>query len=229
MSLSLSRSTLHYQLIHTLIEQGRAPTSAELAEIFQVDLATITHALLDLQEDHGVVLHPHQPEAWVVHPFSTAPTPFAVWKGDQVWWGNCAWCSLGVAALLGGDNIRIYSSFGAEGTPVTLEIQQHQVKGDAVVHFPIPMAKAWDNVIYTCTTMLLFEDEAAVDAWSARHAIPKGDVQPVQHVYDFAQVWYGRHHDQNWQKWTTEQAREIFERFGLSSPIWALPQTQERF
>jgi hypothetical protein len=36
-----------------------------------------------------------------------------------------------------------------------------------VVHFPIPMRQAWDNVIYTCSIMLLFRNEAQVDDWCA--------------------------------------------------------------
>ena len=34
---------------------------------------------------------------------------------------------------------------------------------DFVVHFPIPMRNAWDNVIYTCSVQLLFRDEPQVD------------------------------------------------------------------
>jgi hypothetical protein len=32
-----------------------------------------------------------------------------------------------------------------------------------------------------------------------------------------------------WTKWTTEEARQLFDRFGLTGPIWALPATDERF
>jgi hypothetical protein len=48
-------------------------------------------------------------------------------------------------------------------------------------------------------------------------------------VYDFAEVWYGRHLDPDWRKWTTEEARVIFTRFGFEGPIWQLPKTVERF
>ena len=33
------------------------------------------------------------------------------------------------------------------------------VESNYYIHFPIPMQNAWDNVIYTCSTMLLFENE----------------------------------------------------------------------
>jgi hypothetical protein len=174
-------------------------------------------------------LHPHTPEVWVAHPFSTAPTPFAVWHKGRIWWGNCAWCSLGIAALLGGNEVMIKSSLGAEGTPVTVHVDQHAIRELLFVHFPIPMARAWDNVLFTCSNMLLFASEADVEQWSARHALPRGDVQPIQAVYDFARVWYGKHLSEDWTKWTAQEARAIFERFGFRGPTWDLAESEVRF
>lgn len=118
---------------------------------------------------------------------------------------------------------------GAEGRPVTIHLDSGRVREDLWVHFPIPMARAWDNVIYTCSTMLVFASEKDIDEWSERHAIPRGSAQPIQRAYDFAAVWYGRHLDPDWRKWTVEEEREIFTRFGLEGPIWQLPNTAERF
>ena len=229
MTAALTRASLHHAILRHLVDYGHAPSHAGLTEMFEVDPETMTQALQDLGAYHGVVLHPHAPEVWVIHPFSTAPTPFTVRQGARLWWGNCAWCSLGIAALLGGNGVAIDTTLGAEGQPVTIHVDDHRVRENLVVHFPIPMTRAWDNVIFTCTTMLVFEGEAAVDAWSRRHALPHGDVQPIQKVYDFARVWYGHHLDQDWQKWSTDEARDIFERFGFHGPIWDLPRTGDRF
>jgi hypothetical protein len=86
------------------------------------------------------------------HPFSSAPTPFAVSYEDRIWWGNCA-----------------------------------------------------------------------------RHALRKGDAQRIQRAYEFAGVWYGRHLDTDWRKWTVDEARQIFARFGFEGPVWELPQSGRRF
>jgi hypothetical protein len=91
------------------------------------------------------------------------------------------------------------------------------------------MMQAWDNVTYTCSTMLVFDAPTAVDRWCVQHAIPRGDVQPVSTVWAFAQAWYGRHLDPEWTKWTTDEARALFQRFGLTSPTWALPVSAARF
>jgi hypothetical protein len=212
-----------------LVDNGYAPSSAQLGEVFQLDHESIVRALRELEDGHGVVLHPHAPEIWVAHPFATAPTAFAVWQEERRWWGNCAWCSLGIAALLGGDAIEIHSTLGAEGIPVVLHVNEHRIREQLYVHFPVPMSRAWDNVHFTCATMLLFEDEREIDAWSARHGLPRGDAQPIQRVYDFARIWYGRHLDEDWRKWTLEEARGIFDRFGFRGPIWDLPRSTGRF
>lgn len=189
----------------------------------------MTSALRELEAQHGVVLHPHVPEVWIAHPFANAPTAFTVRQGEGLWWGNCAWCSLGIAALLGGDGVTLHSTIGGEGTPVTVHVDSHRVAEEFYVHFPVAMTRAWDNVHFTCSTMLLFESEPDIDAWSRRHALPRGDAQPVQRVYDFARVWYGSHLNEDWRKWTIEEAREIFSRFGFHGPIWELPHSQNRF
>ena len=77
--------------------------------------------------------------------------------------------------------------------------------------------------------MLVFQSASAVDAWCDRHAMPRGDVQSVATVWAFARTWYGRHLDPTWTTWTTDEARELFARFSLSGPIWALPESDERF
>jgi hypothetical protein len=189
----------------------------------------MTRALQDLAAYHGVVLHPHAPEVWVAHPFSTAPTLFTVRHGARLWWGNCAWCSLGIAGLLGGNGVTIETRLGGEGRAVEIRVDDHRIDDDLLVHFPIAMARAWDNVVFTCSTMLVFDSAPAVDEWSNRHALPRGDARPIQTVYDFARAWYGRHADPDWKKWRMDEARALFEQFGLRGPIWDLPSDNERF
>ena len=173
---TLSNASLHYTLIRHIIDRGHAPNLAELAAHFQASETEVVSALHKLHADHGVVLHPHVPEVWVIHPFSLAPTSFVVRSAAGEWWGNCAWCSLGVAALLAQD-VAITTALGADDRQVTVHIHGGRVVEDQyLVHFPVPMLKAWDNVIFTCSTMLLFDTEAHVDRWSARHRIAKGDV-----------------------------------------------------
>ena len=54
---------------------------------------------------------------------------------------------------------------------------------DYVIHFPVPMTKVWDNVIYTCSVQLLFRNEKEVDEWCKVRGVPRGDVRPVQQIW----------------------------------------------
>lgn len=226
---NLTHGLLHATIGRYFVDHGTAPTVAQLGGLLGVEREVVSAALHALAGYHGVVLHPTTGEIWAMHPFSAAPTSFWVESQGRGWWGNCAWCSLGIAALLAADTT-ITTTLGAESEQVVIRVRDGVVTpAEYRVHFPIPMARAWDNVMYTCSTMLVFASDAAVDAWCARHAMPRGDVQSLATVWAFAQVWYGRHLEPGWTKWTTDEARELFARFGLTGPIWDLPATAERF
>jgi hypothetical protein len=122
------------------------------------------------------------------------------------------------------------------GHPATyrLRVKERNVIGQVVetdlwVHFPIPMRNAWDNVIYTCSTMLLFENKEAVEIWCRKHRIDKGDVQPITKIWEFSKAWYGSHLNPEWQKWTAAEAKRIFEQFELTDDVWKIPVSDRRF
>jgi hypothetical protein len=225
----IATSRLHHEIIEHFIEHGFAPSVATLSARLDRPRESVAVALHALQDEHGVVLHPSSSEIWVSHPFSSAPTSFWVRNTRRGWWGNCAWCSLGIVALLGTD-ASITTTLGGESEQVTVNIVNGVVSpADLVVHFPIAMQHAWDNVVFTCSNMLLFDSSAAVDEWCARHGMPRGDVQPLETIWQFARVWYGRHRAPDWKKWSASEARAIFATFGLSGPTWEVPDSGDRF
>ena len=220
---------LHRAILVHILEKGYAPEVDDLVQVFHSTPEEIISSLRSLHEYHGVVLHPHEPRIWVIHPFALAATNFYVQSERGSWWGNCAWCSLGIAALLDED-VTITTSFGAHGEKALIHIHTGKVlEKSLLVHFPVPMKKAWDNVIYTCTTMLVFRNEGEIDQWCSQHDIPKGDVQPIDTVWAFAEKWYGNHLNPEWKKWTMAEAREIFDSFGFTHPVWDLSPGGERF
>jgi hypothetical protein len=225
----ITNSELHYQIIKGIIDNGFAPTIEGLADILKSDPEEVVKKLYDLQDYHGVVLHPDKPKVWVIHPFSLAPTNFYVKSKKGNWWGNCGWCSLGVAALLN-DDVKITTTIGAETKQVEITIIDGVLQEkNYFIHFPIPMKNAWDNVIYTCSNMLVFENEEQVDSWTKRHNIPKGDVQPIEKIWKFSKKWYGNHQSPQWKKWTMDDAKRIFMEFELEGKIWNLEESKERF
>ena len=123
----VTNSSLHYQLIKGIIENGFAPTIDNLARIFRTKQEEVIKGLYNLQDYHGVVLHPNEPKIWVVHPFSLAPTNFYIQSKKGQWWGNCAWCSLGAAALLNED-VKITTTIGAETKQVEIHLTKGQIQ-----------------------------------------------------------------------------------------------------
>lgn len=178
----ITNSNLHYSIIRGIIDNGFAPSVEDLAETLKADKEDIIKGLYELQEYHGVVLHPNEPKVWVIHPFSLAPTNFYVKSNKGEWWGNCAWCSLGVVALLK-DDVKITTTVVAETNQIEINIINGEIQEkNYYIHFPIPMKNAWDNVIYTYSNMLIFENEQQVDEWTKKHNIPKGDIQPIEKI-----------------------------------------------
>ncbi len=227
--MGLNNSSLHHHIIRHIVDKGRAPKIKEMLGFFEVSEDAMIAALKKLQDYHGVVLHPVSSEVWVLHPFSTAPTNFWIESETGSWWGNCAWCSLGAAALLKQD-LTISTTLGGESQQVVIDIRDGQLVNESIcIHFPIPMVKAWENVTYTCSTMLMFGSESEVDSWCDRHGMQKGDVQPISKVWEFSKVWYGNHLNTDWVKWSVDEARQIFDRFGLTNSIWQMPSIESRF
>ena len=227
MNITLGR--LHHYIINYIIDHGYAPSTQLIGSDLALTVNEVEHSLQALQDYHGVVLHPNCSDIWAIHPFSNAPTSFNVSCKDKSWWANCAWCALGVAAILK-KSLRITTTLCGESKQVVIDINNGELsRDDLYVHFPIAMTKAWDNVIYTCSTMLLFENPEQVDDWCRRHNIPKGDVQPIEKIWQFSKVWYGNHAAENWQKLSLKQAKQVFQRFELTHEIWQLPDSDGRF
>lgn len=224
-----SLGSLHHYILGYIISNQYAPKLEDIASNFRIPKKEASRLLIDLADYHGVVLHPNSEKIWVIHPFSLSPTVFTVMSNNKQWWGTCAWCSFGIAHLVD-DDVVIDTRLGADGDSVRLEIKNKElVQTDYVVHFPIKMTQAWDNVIYTCSVMLLFRNEIEVDIWCRAHNIPKGDVQPISKVFAFAAEWYGDHLNTEWGKWTNKEAIEKFEKYELTSDIWSIPVSDERF
>jgi len=225
----VTNSTLHYSIIKGIIDHGFAPDVNDLSKTLNADKNEIIKGLYHLQEHHGVVLHPHEPKVWAIHPFSLAPTNFYIQSKKGEWWGNCAWCSLGVAALLK-DDVKITTTIGAETKQVEINISDGEIlEKDLFIHFPVPMKNAWNNVMYTCSTMLVFENEKQIDRWTKKHNIPKGDIQAITTIWNFSKKWYGNHLSPSWKKWTIAQAKHMFREFELKGRIWNLNDSDKRF
>jgi Alkylmercury lyase len=223
-------SQLHYHLIRGLIERCVCPTNSELAQRLGMPTAGVEKLLSGLSDIHGVVLHPHVCEPWIVHPFSTTPTIAWIKGARGSWWAPCVWCALGVTVLVGGET-QIHTRLGGEAEPLTIPVTQGQPVGsnELWVHFAIPPARAWQNVHQHCSMVLAFRSPEEIQDWCVRHRLPHGEAVPLDQVASLARLWYGSHADSKWHKWTIAEAQEIFHQVGLRSEFWDLGSRSGKF
>lgn len=215
-------AAIHHHLMRGIIDDGCAPNLVTLQELVSAEPGSVAEALKRLEASHSIVCHPGHAAPWVIHPFSLSPTATWVEARHRGWWAPCVWCALGIAALVG-DDVIIHTRIGGEADDVDLHVCGGLVREDDIVtHFAVPLRHAWDNVHHYCATVLPFKCEVDVNAWSRRHAIPKGAIVPIAQVAELARIWYGKHAGPDWRKWSITEAREIFGRVGLTGPFWAL-------
>jgi len=213
-------SAVRYLINKYAVETGRPPTVQNLGAELKCPAEEVERALSGLAESHAVVLHPNTSRIWLAHPFSFTPTAFWVVSSRGSWWANCAWCALGIAAIIDEDT-RIVSRSGAEGDSVEVHVCDRLVKEpDLLVHFSVPMAKWWNNIHYTCGTILFFRSIREIDTWCHRHAIAKGEVLSMDQAWALAQAWYGDYLNPKWRRRTAREAEEIFDNIGLRGAFW---------
>lgn len=222
---------LHHHLLRGLLEKRVCPTNAELSASLGVSPTELDRLYDELDALHGVVLHPHVKEPWVIHPFSVVPTLHWVETGSgDGWWAPCVWCALGIAALAGG-RVRIHTRWGAESEPAVIAVEDGEPcePGTIHVHFAIPPAQAWRNVHQHCSLVLPFRTKAHLEGWCLRHGVSQGEAVPLSQVARLARLWYGRHADADWKKCSMAEAQEIFWAAGLRAKFWDLGAQPGRF
>jgi hypothetical protein len=220
---------VHHAFIDRLRQTGYAPSRHEVSATLAKPVKEIDETLYRLAESHGVVLHPHICEPWVIHPFSSSPTATWVQQGSQGWWAPCIWCGCGIAALVGGNAV-IHARLGGEMEDIDIHIDNGKVvENDLWVHFAVPPRAAWDNVHHFCATALPFRQAAGAQMWSQRHGIPAGLAVPSTQVQDLGREWYAHHCDRDWRKWSVAEAIKIFEKVGLVGTFWSLENRDGSF
>jgi hypothetical protein len=137
-------------IYETFARTTRAPTSADVAEALSTSPEEVEAALERLHQKRLLVPEPGNPSRIrMAPPFSVIETSFRVKVQDKVYFANCAWDALGIAAALQADVI-IEASDGYSGEPMRLEVRNGQpVPEECVIHFAVPAAHWWDDILYT--------------------------------------------------------------------------------
>jgi mercuric reductase len=130
------------------IRSGRPPLVAILAGETGLDEAEVRESLERLAAGRALVLQPVSREVLMANPFSAVPSPFAVTAGDRLYFGNCIWDALGIAAMLDRDST-IDASCGCCGEAMGVQVRGGVLQPvEAVVHFAIPAHQWWRDIVY---------------------------------------------------------------------------------
>jgi hypothetical protein len=132
-----------------LIETSSAPTAADVARAFSLDLAAAEDAFRALAEARAIVLRPGTTTIWMAMPFSNVQTPFTVISGGRAYYANCAWDAFGVAALLRAD-ARVFTTCADCGGVIERKISKGALaETRGVVHFALPVRRWWEDIGFT--------------------------------------------------------------------------------
>jgi hypothetical protein len=131
------------------LEDSRPPTVEQTARALHATGAAVTLAFERLARKRVLVLEENGREILMAMPFSAVETAFEVRAIERKWYANCAWDALGIPAMLNCD-ARIIARCGDCGAPVTLAVMDGEVVGGGeVVHFAVPAARWWDDIVFT--------------------------------------------------------------------------------
>jgi alkylmercury lyase-like protein len=127
-----------------LVEDGRAPSAAELG-----DPEEVVAGWRRLHAEHALVLNAAADELRMLNPFSVVPTAYRVQAGGRWWYGNCAWDAVGICAALHTDG-RVETSCPDCGEALVVEVRDERLDAESLLfHVLVPAAHWWDDIGFT--------------------------------------------------------------------------------
>jgi hypothetical protein len=131
-------------------ETGAIPTAVEVAGATGSSESDVVTAFGRLHARRLLVPEPEDPRRIrMAPPFSGIPTLFPVDARGRHYYANCVWDAYGVAAALHSDAV-IHARDAYSSEPLTLEVRNGElVLQPYVVHFAVPAAKWWEDIVFT--------------------------------------------------------------------------------
>jgi hypothetical protein len=134
----------------TIAKTTKMPSSNDVAAAIDVSATKIEAAFQRLYEKRLLVLEPgNSSQIRMAPPFSGIETQHRVQVEDKVYFANCAWDAFGIAAALKRD-ADIKSTCADCGETLAFQIREGKpLPQEYVVHFAVPAAQWWKDIIYT--------------------------------------------------------------------------------
>jgi len=199
------------------------PTIDGLATTLDTDASSIRESLARLHVARHVVLDADG-RIVMAHPFASIPLGFSVMGRRTLWWGGCAWDSFAIPQLVPSDpEVLVATQCPGCGRPLAWVVDRESPPpGNEVAHFLVPMARAWDDVVHTCSNQRLFCTLECVERWAAHAGVQPGYVMDLATLWRLASHWYDGRLEPGYQRREPSLARDYFSKVGLKGPFWGL-------
>ena len=143
-------TTVKLAIYDHFVTTAHAPTVSDVALKLDAPVDAVQSAFDELHTKRLLVPEPgDRSRIRMAAPFSGVPTSFKVHVQTKRYDANCVWDGLGVLAALHTDGM-VRARDGHSGEAMTLVIRDGSPKPTpCVIHFAVPAAHWWDDVIYT--------------------------------------------------------------------------------
>jgi hypothetical protein len=132
------------------VANGQPPTVADAAQKFGIDEAEAKAAYQRLNDVSQLFLEPHTHQIRMANPLSAVPTDYRV-QVNGVWlYANCAWDTVGIAALCHSD-AQVEATLPVSREKITYQVVDGELQAadNLKVHIPLPARRWYENLIHT--------------------------------------------------------------------------------
>jgi hypothetical protein len=144
-------------ILRGFVDGGPTPTVASVAAALGAGRDETAAAFDRLAAGRAIVLARGTREIVMSAPFAGGPTDFVVRVGARSYDANCIWDALGIPAMLGGPagqpvDADVATRCADCGAALALHVRSGAVEAeppDAVVHFAVPAARWWADIVFT--------------------------------------------------------------------------------
>lgn len=147
---SATDTDVRLHVYRAFLAHGAPPTVGEAARALGMADADVAAAYDRLALGRVIVLRPGTRDILMAAPLSAVPTRFLVRVDDGAsYYANCIWDGLGVLAMLGANGV-VDAACGDCDEQLALRVRDGRLEpNDAVVHFAIPAARWWEDIVFT--------------------------------------------------------------------------------
>lgn len=213
-----------------LASHARVAATDDLAAALHLTPGQVANGLRALHTTRDLVLD-DSGGIVLAHPFATRNFGFSVMGAATIWWGGCAWDAFAIAHLVPDEPDTLVATQcphcrkGRKAHAWNI-IRSEPPPGEQIVHFAIPIAHVWDDVVHACQHQRSYCNHRCLDSdLAAHHAADNGARFDLPTLWKLAQHWYAGRLDRGYRRRDPASASSYFAKVGLTGPFWATTPT----